>query len=155
MYHKKLFLTIFSIFLIASLQNVNSQTKDTKNIDELLGSRLMKVFQSLGNPIDLFCSADGRNETVLEYGKFGFQIGKKIVNIIYYWENYDLPVNGISIGDMKKDAETKLGKPDKEKTSSIDGDLIWIYDQKDKERYFVIFFDENAKVKRIQWELMD
>ena len=148
-------ISIYIIFpsLVLDAQENTSATPD--KIGDYLGGRMFKIFQTFGHPTDVFCSSDANNETILDYGKFAFQIGKKTVTIVYCWGTYDKAENGIKIGDLKKDVEAKLGKPDKEKNSTLDSSLIWIWNYKETERYFVIFYDEDAKVKKMQWELMD
>jgi len=155
-YYKPLGLIVIILIISGSFLLAQESTATVPDkIGDYLGIRLLKIFQTFGHPTDVFCSSDQTNETVLDYGKFGFQIGKKTVTIVYCWGSYDKAENGVNIGDLKKDVETKIGKPNKEKNSTLDGSLIWIWNYKETERYFVVFFDEDAKVKKMQWELMD
>ena len=158
---KKINLRFILFVIIVSFISFNpifsqEKTDENKTIDlnEYIGSRLYKVFNDIGLPNDVVCSADGGSGVILNYDIFGIQIDDKIVSVIYFWDNFPGEVFGNKIGTTKKELEEKYGKPDSEKKSSVDGSDVWIYNLKDTDRYFVLIFDENSKVKRIQIELM-
>jgi hypothetical protein len=151
-------LKLIAVILLFGFNAISAQTEntDTNSVDlnDYLGARLYKVFTDIGVPDDVICSAEGRSGVILDYTFFGLQIENKTVSVIYFWNNFPGEVFGNRIGLTKKEIESKYGKPDSEKTSSVDGSLIWIYGLKDTDRYFVIIYDENAKVIRYQIELM-
>ena len=144
-------LLIISIFFSSALVAQNNKQKGI-DLNEFMGARLYKVFKTFGNPRDLFCSADGNNETIMDYGSFAFQIGNKEVTIVYFWDNFPGKVFGVAMGTSKTDLEKQYGKPDLVKHSKIDGNLIWIYNLPDTDRMFIVFFDKNEKIKRMQIE---
>jgi hypothetical protein len=154
---KILLLLIIASSMLISNNEAKAQIEDTKlakmDLSEYLGARLYKLFQTFGTPDDIACSNDERGEPILDFGKFAFQIGAKTVNIIYFWENYPGKVMGFKVGDSRADLEKKYGKPNVEKDAK-DGSLIWIYNFKEIDRYFVVFFDDDAKIKKMQLELM-
>jgi len=153
---KKTFLVKIFLILFVSAVNLNLAQDDLKkdpvDLKEFLGVRLYKIFEVFGNPYDLFCSADGKSETILDYGTFAFQVGNKTVNIVYFWENFKGIVFEVSIGTSSEDLFKKYGKPTLEKRSTIDGNVIWVYNLVKTDRMFVVFFDKDNKISRMQIE---
>ena len=146
-------LFFFLSFVMLSQAQIDDSKLSKMDLGEYLGARLYKIFQTFGSPEDIICSSDDRGEPIMDFGKFAFQIGSKTATIVYFWENYPGSVLGFKVGDSKFDLEKKYGKPNVEKDGK-DGSLIWIYTFKDIDRYFVVFFDDNAKIKKMQLELM-
>lgn len=151
---KSIVINLLMLLMAVPLVTMNAQDKKEKGIDlnEYLGARLYKVFETFGNPHDLYCSADGKNETIIDYGPFAFQIGHKEVTIVYFWNNFPGTVFGVSIGTSKDDLEKTYGKPSAVKKSKIDGAAIWIYNIVKTDRMFIVFFDKNGKIDRMQIE---
>ena len=110
------------------------------------------MFKTFSTPFDVFCSADGKGEVVLDYGQFGFQIGNKMVSVIYFWENFPGTVFGVTTKMTAEQIIEKLGKPSETKVSKIDGGNIYIYTMPDTDRMFVIIFNKQGSVTRFQIE---
>ncbi|GEM_PF-2852544 len=154
---KSIVINLLMLLIAVPLMTINAQDKKEKEIDlnEYLGVRLYKVFETFGNPNDLFCSADGKNETIIDYGSFAFQIGHKTVTIVYFWNNFHGTVFGVSIGSSMDDLEKTYGKPSAVKKSKIDGTAIWIFNIEKTDRMFIVFFDKNGKIDRMQIEWLN
>ena len=149
------YFTVMFLFLMTSSLNAQDSNQSRIDLNEFLGARLYKVFQTFGTPRDVFCSADGKGEVILDYGIFGLQIGHKEVTIVYFWGNFPGEAFGIKSSMTATEIEKILGKPDDTKISKSDKTPIYIYNMPDTDRMFIIFFDKNNKIDRMQIEWLD
>ncbi len=157
MYSKKtyaFFAFISALWIIVLSANLMAQTTKQEEIDlnDFMGARLYKVFNTFGTPSDVYCSADGKGEVILDYGIFALQIGNKTVTIVYFWSNFTSTVFGLKMGMPKDDIIKTLGKPGDIKTSAADNNEILIYKLSDTDRMLIIFLDKNNKIYRMQIE---
>jgi hypothetical protein len=151
----KLYLLILISFVAVSGLTAQENKEKPIDLNEFLGARLYKVFKTFDKPRDVFCSGDGKGEVVLDYGTFAFQIGNKTVTIVYFWENFPGVVFGVKT-DMSMDKiKEVLGKPNETKVSKIDGGTILIYTIPQTDRMFVVIFNKQGRIIRMQIEWLD
>ena len=146
------YLSVILLILMTANMFGQESEKSKTDLNEFLGVRLYKVFKTFGTPRDVFCSADGRGETILDYGAFAFQIGNRTVSIVYFWENFTGKVFGLTIGMTAEQVKKAIGNPNDIKQSKADGTPIWIYNLIDTDRMLVIIFNKSNKIERIQIE---
>jgi hypothetical protein len=137
---------------IAGTQELKSDEKappTDKEIIDLVGSRMSKVFAKFGYPQDLVptdVSSDDP-EVMLDYGSYGFKIQDKVLDCCIFFSNWKGTVYGASIGDPQDEVVKKLGQPT---SSDKDSDglpyLVWNF--KDQEGYLMINFDKDNKMNR-------
>ncbi|HTQ39480.1 MAG TPA: hypothetical protein VMJ32_10650 [Pirellulales bacterium] len=141
-----------SLCLIAVTRELKSDEKappSDKEIIDLVGTRMSKVFVKLGYPDDLLptdVNADDP-EVLLDYGSYGFKIQNRVVDCCIFFSNWKGTVYGAKIGDSQDDVVKKLGQPE---STNKDSDglpyLVWSF--KDQDGYLMINFDKDNKMDR-------
>ena len=113
-------------------------------IIDLHGKRLINMFETFGNPNDLYGYSDGG--VMVRYESFGFHIKEKLIRMCCFFKEYTLPVNGIKIGETKTSIINTLGKPDR-KADDKDGKIIYLaYDIPGKDAYYIYCINMESEV---------
>jgi hypothetical protein len=124
-----------------------------KEVLDMCGARLKKVFAKFGTPVDLIVSDDNDGGVNLDYGTFGFKIKAKTATTCFFWPEWTGSVKGIKIGDTKEQVLKALGKNTKT-FNRPDGqeDYGWaVTDPEDT--VFWTYFDKDGKVRKMDVEL--
>lgn len=148
----RIFLISFSLFLLFSLNIACAD--ESEEIYSLIGMRLVKVFNKVGFPNDIYgTGVEGSYEVILEYDGFYFKISNKSAILVGFANNYTKSIKGIYIGDERKKVEKKLGTPFK--TFDYDEEtFILHYPQKELDCDMFIWIDiPTNKVRKVTFEI--
>jgi hypothetical protein len=121
-----------------------------KQIIDVVGERMSKVFSKFGYPDDLFASdASSDKPTVfLDYGPYGFKVRKKVVQSCMFFSDWKGTILGTKMGDTAGDVAKKLGTPE---TSAKGNDdlqfMTWTF--KEWGGTLEADFDKDNKMKRV------
>ena len=119
-------------------------TSEPEEIIDLHGKRLNNMFETFGNPDNLNGYSDGG--VMVHYEDFGFHIKDKLIRMCCFFEEYDLPVNGVKLGETKASLINTLGKPDKI-ADDKDGKIIYLaYNIPGKDAYYVYCVNMGSEV---------
>jgi hypothetical protein len=150
-------LAVVGAVIAASVQADDAKTSSStqgappsdKEIINVVGDRMSKVFPKFGYPEDMFAS-DASSDTpavFLDYGSYGFKIRKKVVYCCMFFTDWKGTILGAKMGDSLDDVVKKLGKP---KTSDKDDDglayMLWSF--KEWDGTLEVDFDKDNKMKR-------
>jgi hypothetical protein len=118
----------------------------TKDVAEIMGQSLEKMFAKFGVPCDVSVDepkskSPGVN---VSYNKFAFVVRKKIVTECEFGSDWPGPVFGATIGDSADDIVKEMGTPN-EDIKNANGTEMMVWNTKDAKSKVSITFNKQHK----------
>lgn len=116
-----------------------------KEVVEMLGQPLAKIFAKFGAPTDVLVdSPKSKSPAVLiDYGLYSFVVLNKTVTECDFWPDWPGTAQGVKIGSMVDDVVKQLGKANVD-VKNANGTRMMVWNRKDDTKLNVTF-DKDGK----------